>query len=77
MPDDQATRKVQHGEIHVGALFPADQQASIAIEPAMRAFDDPAPRPRSFSLRLAFLPTAANPRHHADLPDMLIFRRPT
>lgn len=72
MPDDQAARKVQHREIGVRALFPADQQASIAIEPAMRPFDDPAPRPRAFTLGLALVPTAANPRHHADLPDMLI-----
>ncbi len=36
MPDDQTTRKLQHREIRVGALFPADQQTSITIEPAVR-----------------------------------------
>lgn len=72
MPDDQTTRKVQHREIRVGALFPADQQASITIEPAVRAFDDPAPRPCSVTLGLALIPTTSNPRHHPDLPDMLI-----
>ncbi len=71
MPDDQTTRKVQHCEIRVGTLFPANEQASIAIEPAMRSFDDPATCPRTFALCLAFVPTATNPRHHADLPDMV------
>ncbi len=52
--------------------FPADQQAPVAIEPAMRAFDDPASRPRSLTLGLVLVPTTSNPRHHADLPDMLI-----
>ena len=72
MPDDQTTRKVQHREIRVGALFPSDQQASIAIEPTMRAFDDPAPRPCSVTHGLALIPTTSNPRHHADLPDMVV-----
>ncbi len=72
MPDDQTTRIVQHGQIGVSALFPADQQASITIEPAVRAFDDPAPRPCAITLYLALVPTAANPRHHPDLPDMFL-----
>ncbi len=72
MPGDQATRKVQHREIRVGPLLPTDQQAAIAIEPAVRTFHDPSPRSRSFTLGLALIATTANPRHHADLPDMLI-----
>ncbi len=38
----------------------------------MRSFNDPAPCPRSFTLGLALIPTTPNPRHHADLPDMVI-----
>ncbi len=72
MPDDQTTGKVQHGQIRIGALFPSDQQASIAVEPAMSPFDDPAPRPCSVTLGLALIPTTSNPGHHPDLPDMLI-----
>lgn len=72
MPDDQATRKLQHRQIRVRALFPADQQASIAVEPAMRPFDDPASRPSAFTLGLALVSAATNPRHHPDLPDMLV-----
>lgn len=72
MPDYQTTGKVQHGQIRVGALFPSDQQASIAIEPTVRAFDDPASGPRAITLGLGFIPTPTNPRHHADLPDMLV-----
>ncbi len=60
MPDDQTTRKLQHREIRVGALFPADQQTSITIEPAVRAFDDPAPRPRAFSIGLALIASSSS-----------------
>lgn len=72
MPDDQTAGKVQHGPIRIGALFPADQQTAITIEPAVRAFDDPAPRPRAFPLGLALIASSANPRHHANLPDMVV-----
>ena len=72
MPDDQITRKVQHRQIRVGALFPSDQQASIAVDPAMGPFDDPAPRPRAFPLGLVLIASSANPRHHPGLPDMVV-----
>lgn len=72
MPDDLTTGKMQHREICIDPFFPADQHASIAIEPAMRPFHHPAPRLRFFTLGLALIAKPANPRHHADLSDIVM-----
>jgi hypothetical protein len=33
---------VEHGEVGVGAFLPADEQSTEAVEPGLRALDDPA-----------------------------------
>src|SRR5918993_4921231 len=42
-PGDECQREVEHGEVGVGALLPADQDAAEAVEPGMGALDHPAP----------------------------------
>src|SRR5215213_2150333 len=34
-PGDECQREVEHGEVGVGALLPADQDAAEAVEPGM------------------------------------------
>jgi hypothetical protein len=34
---------VEHGEVGVGPLLPADEDATEAVEPGLGALDDPAP----------------------------------
>lgn len=41
-PGDQAAGEVEHGEVGVGAFFPAGEDAAEAIQPGVGAFDDPA-----------------------------------
>lgn len=41
---DVGAGEVKHREEVVGLLLPADQEAAEAVEPGVRAFDDPAPR---------------------------------
>jgi hypothetical protein len=35
---------VKHGEVVLGALLPANEEAKKAVEPGVGALDDPAPR---------------------------------
>ncbi len=44
-PSDGGEREVEQGEVVGGLLVPADQDASEAVEPRVRAFHHPAPRP--------------------------------
>lgn len=76
MPNDQATSKMQHGQISVGPLFPQDQQVAIAIAPAMRSLYNASSPPRTLALGLALIATTANPRHHADPQGMLVQTAP-
>ena len=41
-PSDEAEREVEHAEIGVGPLLPADQDAAEAVEPGMGALHNPA-----------------------------------
>src|SRR5687768_8484627 len=43
-PRDQPEREVGHGEVGIGALLPADQDAAEAVEPGMGALHHPPPR---------------------------------
>lgn len=72
MPNNQTTCELQHCQISIGTFFPADQQSSITIEPTMRPFNQPASCSRTLSLRLGFVATPSNPRHHASLPNVVI-----
>jgi hypothetical protein len=38
-PGDECPREVEHGEVGVGALLPADQDAAEAVEPGMGALN--------------------------------------
>jgi hypothetical protein len=41
-PGDEAAGEVEHGEVVLGFLRPADQDRSVAVEPGVGALDDPA-----------------------------------
>lgn len=60
---------MEHCEVSVGALFPADEDAAEAIQPGVGALDDPAARPvAGLALdRLRLLATAADVRGEAEL----------
>jgi len=53
---------VEHREVGVGALFPAGEDASEAVEPGVGAFDDPAAGAEASLAfdRLRFLAAAAD-----------------
>src|SRR5579871_6880210 len=40
-PSDDAERQVQHGDVRLGLLLPAHQDATEAVHPAVGALDDP------------------------------------
>ena len=41
---DQAAGELEQGEVVVVFLRPADQEGSVAVEPGVAGFDDPAAR---------------------------------
>ena len=41
-PRDEPEGEVEHGEVGVGPLLPADQDAAEAVEPGVGSLDDPA-----------------------------------
>jgi hypothetical protein len=65
---------VKHREVGVGALFPADEDAAEAVEPGLRALDDPAPRPEpGLALeRLRLFAAGADVSGEAELGDEFV-----
>ena len=59
---DQATGELKEREVVLGFLRPADQECTVAVEPGVAGFDDPAPRApsRSGSFELALVGAAAD-----------------
>lgn len=53
---------MEHGEVGVGAFFPAGEDAAEAVEPGVGAFDDPAAGAEAGLVfdRLRFFATAAD-----------------
>ncbi len=43
VPSDDGACEVEHGLIVVRLLFPADQEATKAVDPRVAAFNDPSP----------------------------------
>ena len=72
-PGDEAAGEVEHREVGVGAFLPAGEDATEAIQPGVRALDDPAARSEAgLALeRPRFLAAAANVRGEAELFEQL------
>ena len=73
-PGDQAAGEVEHGEVGVGAFFPAGEDAPEAVQPRVGALDDPAAGAEAGLVldRLRFFAAAADVRGEAELGGELV-----
>jgi len=67
-PHDEDGGELDEGEVVLRLLLPADEQFPVAVEPRMRALDDPAPRPRPTPTGARLFAAPSNVRLEPPLP---------